>query len=57
MGNGIALKLGEETVWVKARTERVTDEGNPNRFFKTVTIESNPFEKVIVQPWLEGILF
>ena len=39
--------------WVKARVERQSEEENKNRLTKIVTIESNPFEKLIIQPWLE----
>ena len=48
------IDFKKDVKWIKAYVERQADEGNENRFFKTVTIESNPFEKLIIQPWLEG---
>ena len=46
--------MNERFKWVKARIERQPEEENKNRLTKIVTIESNPFEKLIIQPWLEG---
>ena len=40
--------------WVKARVERQPEEENTNMLTKIVTIKSNSFEKLIIQPWLEG---
>ena len=41
---------GDET-WVKVRSEREQKDGEEE--VKIVTVESNPFKKLIVQPWLE----
>eukprot|EP00966_Prymnesium_polylepis_P217963 5043969-Prymnesium_polylepis.1 len=45
-------KAGAGVTWVKARAERVQDGGT---VVKRVTVESNPFKNLIVQPWAEDI--
>ena len=44
--------VSEETTWVKTRSERRM---KGDKIIKIVEVESNPFKKLIVQPWLEGL--
>ena len=43
-------KPGEDAVWVKARAERHEEN---DTFIKSVTVESNPFKRLIIRPWEE----
>ena len=43
---------GSVTTWVKARAEKLSSD-DQTRNGKKVTVESNPFKKLIIQPWLE----
>ena len=38
--------------WVKARSER-RKEDEEGLVTKTVTVEENPFGKLVIQPWME----
>ena len=46
----VPVMKGSNVTWVKARSERKVEEGVVQ---KTVNVESNPFEKLIIQPWME----
>ena len=49
----INKKTGSEGItWVKTRSERRM---KGDKIIKKVEVESNPFKKLIVQPWLEGL--
>ena len=39
-----------DVTWVKARAERLSQDGNIR---KVVKVESNPFGRLIIQPWVE----
>ena len=46
----VPVQNGSSITWVKARAERREDGEN---IIKIVNVESNPFSKLIIQPWLE----
>ena len=52
----VVRREGGDVTWVKARAERGKEGGKE---VKIVTVENNPFQKLILRPWLEeaeGIL-
>ena len=46
----VPVQNGSNITWVKARAERKED---GETIIKSVNVESNPFAKLIIQPWLE----
>ena len=46
----VPVLKGSNVTWVKARAERLSQGGKVR---KVVKVESNPFERLIIQPWVE----
>ena len=46
----VPVMKGSNVTWVKARAERLSQDGKVR---KVVKVESNPFEKLIIQPWIK----
>merc|ERR1712094_39515 len=46
----IPVMKGSGVAWVKTRAQRVQ---KGNKVTKTVTVDSNPFKNLIVEPWAE----
>jgi len=48
----VVRREGGDVIWVKARAER-SEMGGGGKVTKVVTVENNPFQKLILRPWLE----